>query len=389
MTLATAPRLDNKQTPAPSAKRFSWTVAWQTVLALILLIAIPEFVFALAGVGEQEFLRPDKTLGFCPMEGKPITWRQEGFSRTNENSLGMPDVERTIAKAPGTFRIALVGDSLTQAFEVDRSQGYCQVLEKELNKAYPDKKFEVLNFSVSAVNLGQLYLMLKNRVWKFQPDLIVLTERVDGVMLLAPNPAGGFLYARPSFFAGANGELIQDNTVQDLWNKSPDAKRFRDTAFLRRYSRIWGVVSNCMVTYTRWQKKWVEDMKHIRFVHHAAPSQNAEMKVAAGDTDVGTTKFLWPIANALLGTIAEECRLHHTPILVLRMPGTTHKHNDVETALLQKSCDKFGLPMLDLTPAFDNVQTGTFYIFHLTPQGHKMVADELLHYLQAHNFLQG
>ncbi len=229
------PSVQTSSSPVGIARGFLTICAFS-----IAVIGALEGAFALGGIGEQEYLRPDKNIGFIGMERKHVTWRSEGFSRSSFNSFGMHDRERTLAKLPGVRRIAVLGDSFVEALQVDPSQNFCSMTENAL------AQHEVLNFGASAYNLGQSYLRLKNQASAFKPDIVILAIRPQAVFGLVPDVNGGFLAARPTFFLNSKSELAVDSALQEQWLKSRDGKRVRATSWLREHSRIWGVVSIAM-----------------------------------------------------------------------------------------------------------------------------------------------
>ncbi|MBX9693731.1 MAG: hypothetical protein K2Z81_15185, partial [Cyanobacteria bacterium] len=255
--------LSSKVSSAPPLRprRSIFRVLVELVLGVVLVGVLIELIFAWAGVGEQEYLCSDKDLGYAHMAGKSMTWRSEGFSRSHFNSHGMLDRERTFEKAPGTYRIAILGDSWVEALQVDRDKNFCNVLERMLNdqarnggdRATP-AKFEVLNCGVAAYNLAQNYLQLKTKILKFHPDLVITAVRADSSLLLVANPNEGFLYARPNFFTDGKGGLIEDRTVQKMWLSSKAGRRMEANFWLRRNSHIWGVISSCAEALTTWTK---------------------------------------------------------------------------------------------------------------------------------------
>jgi len=241
---------------ALGGRKHSWLhLLLEGIIALALVIFTIEFLFAMAGVGEQEYLRVDPVLGFCPMEGKHVTWRKEGNGRIQFNSQGRNDIERPFAKPANAYRIAIVGDSFVESLQVDRKDNFCSLMENELNQKYGHlgKHIEVINFGCSANNLGQFYKKLHTQVFAYQPDVVILDVSVDATKLLAPLQGGfAFANARPTFVLDKKGNLVEDWTVFKWWNKTPDGKRFAKTAWLRQYSRIWGAVGVMMGGYTMW-----------------------------------------------------------------------------------------------------------------------------------------
>src|SRR5262249_26814814 len=92
------------------------------------------------------------------------------------NSAGFRGPEWTVAKPPGTFRIAVLGDSFTEAPQVAYEQTFCSVLEGELARcgALTGKKVQVLNFGTDGYGTAQELVTLRRHAWRYSPDLVVL-----------------------------------------------------------------------------------------------------------------------------------------------------------------------------------------------------------------------
>jgi len=85
------------------------------------------------------------------------------------NAFGMRDRERTLKKAPGTVRIAVLGDSFTEAFHVKNEETFTRVLEKNLGEGV-----EVLNFGVAGFGTIQELLTYREKVRQLHPDIVIL-----------------------------------------------------------------------------------------------------------------------------------------------------------------------------------------------------------------------
>lgn len=92
------------------------------------------------------------------------------------NSHGFHDVERKFAKAEGSIRNAVLGDLYTEALQVPREKNFCSIIEHEMVSfdVWSDRKVEVLNFRVSGYGTAQELLLLRKRVKKYSPDVVVL-----------------------------------------------------------------------------------------------------------------------------------------------------------------------------------------------------------------------
>jgi hypothetical protein len=111
------------------------------------------------------------------------------------NSLGMRDVERSFAKAPGTFRIAGLGDSHAFGWGVRQDETYLAVLERLLSQRFPQRHFEVWNLAVPGYNTVQEVRAFELRMDAIDPDLVIINY-VDNDMDL-PN----FLALRPNLWS--------------------------------------------------------------------------------------------------------------------------------------------------------------------------------------------
>ncbi len=126
-------------------------------------------------------LVPDSLLGwkFLPSSEHTHTgqhWYAREFSpQVKINSQGFRDFERKIQREKNTVRIALLGDSMIAAREVDFDKTAGQLLEKKLNEefgAITGKNFEVLNFGVAGYGLDQTYLTWTKFASAFKPDYV-------------------------------------------------------------------------------------------------------------------------------------------------------------------------------------------------------------------------
>ncbi len=99
------------------------------------------------------------------------------------NRWGMRDRDTTREKAPGTFRIALLGPSHVMGSGVGDGETFADLLEQRLNggegPAGP-ARYEVLNFGVAGYSLLQQLALLVDRVFAFQPDVVVVTDSPRG-----------------------------------------------------------------------------------------------------------------------------------------------------------------------------------------------------------------
>jgi len=95
------------------------------------------------------------------------------------NAHGDPDAERTVDKPPGTYRIAVIGDSIVEASQVMSDLRFTVLLERAWKAVPPAAgpgidRVEVLNFGVAGYGTAQEWLRYRSHVRRFRPDAVVL-----------------------------------------------------------------------------------------------------------------------------------------------------------------------------------------------------------------------
>lgn len=91
------------------------------------------------------------------------------------NRLGFRDPrEYSIEKPPGTFRILVLGDSVTFGHGATFETTYPFLLEQRLKAWRPDVRWEVWNLGVPGYNTRQELAYLQEVGPRFQPDLVVI-----------------------------------------------------------------------------------------------------------------------------------------------------------------------------------------------------------------------
>jgi lysophospholipase L1-like esterase len=93
------------------------------------------------------------------------------------NNFGYVDRTWSLQKPHGTWRVALLGDSVTEGFGLNPpSQRFGNLLENQVNAVSADgsRRFEVMNFSVAGYRLSQILDVAEEDAPRFQPDTYVL-----------------------------------------------------------------------------------------------------------------------------------------------------------------------------------------------------------------------
>jgi len=145
-------------------------------LALLFGLLLVEGGLRLAQVAYPAFERPTPGLGQWGVpnaEGWAV-----GETRTwvKLNTQGARDVDREIAKPGDTLRIVVVGDSYTDAFEVEREQTFPAVAERRLGecRALAARSVEMINLGRRGYGTTEELLALRRFGFAYDPDWVVL-----------------------------------------------------------------------------------------------------------------------------------------------------------------------------------------------------------------------
>lgn len=143
------------------------------MLGIALIWFVLEVVFAVAHVGEDFNQQLQPYTGFGRLPGKHYVYRALGFSNNVFNEYGVRNWEPA-AKAPGTSRIIMLGDSVTEAVHYPNEITFSKLLEKSLNKEAGNRKFEILNCGASAYGTLQEYYQYILKLRQLKADTVVI-----------------------------------------------------------------------------------------------------------------------------------------------------------------------------------------------------------------------
>lgn len=269
------------------------------------------------------------------------------------NSAGMRGQrEYPAQKPPGVRRIVLLGDSYVFGFGVNDHEVVSAVLEDKLNgdQGRGNKRFEVLNFSVSGFGQAEELVTYRNRVRAFLPD--------DVVLFYSENDTGNNAISR-LFELDENGVLRR--TVNQYL---PGVKARKvlygipPTRWLFTHSQAWNLVRNRLSFIV--QKSLLKKQGLKRF--DTAQPEAVEL------------------TRALLRQFAEDVIKGDAHLTVFIIPHTTMQSN---FPLTRDEVAEAGATLID---GRDFLKTGNYYKrdSHWTATGHRKAAEALANVIMAH-----
>ncbi|HYV56819.1 MAG TPA: SGNH/GDSL hydrolase family protein [Candidatus Nitrosopolaris sp.] len=94
--------------------------------------------------------------------------------RFRTNSQGLRDQEYDLSKPANTYRVTVIGDSVTVPEGVEIEDAFHSLLEERLPRHVPGVRFEFINFAVAGYQLPEYVAMIRHRALAWQPDLILV-----------------------------------------------------------------------------------------------------------------------------------------------------------------------------------------------------------------------
>lgn len=168
-----------KQTPPPlnwSKRKLRLAKLAMLLVAVFVGLLITEIALRISGYTYPIFYTTDIVRGYALQPGASGWYRKEGEAYVRINSEGLRDREHAKAKPPGTVRIAVLGDSYAEALQVPLEDAFWVVMEQRLQScpAFAGRRIEVINFGVSGYGTAQELLTLREQVWDYAPDIVLL-----------------------------------------------------------------------------------------------------------------------------------------------------------------------------------------------------------------------
>ncbi|HVG35982.1 MAG TPA: SGNH/GDSL hydrolase family protein [Pyrinomonadaceae bacterium] len=193
-----------------------WPVKLLLVLAgLAVGLLVVEIGLRIVGYSFPIFYTTDLDRGIALRAGAEGWYRREGKNYVRINSDGLRDVEHTKAKPANTLRIAVIGDSYAEAFQVPLENAFWAVMERRLEQCgkLAGKQIEVINFGVSGYGTAQELITLRRKVWDYSPDIVLLAVCTGNDIT---DNSRAFKKTEIPYFVYRDGEqLVLDNSFQD------------------------------------------------------------------------------------------------------------------------------------------------------------------------------
>ena len=139
-------------------------------------VVLGELALRATGFNAPLWYQPDARLGWAMRPNVQGWFTKEGRAYAQINAAGFRDRAHPQDKPQGVYRIAVLGDSVVEAFQVDLEATFWRQLEKELQScaALAGRALEVMGFGVSGYGTAQQQLLLETTAIRYRPDFVLL-----------------------------------------------------------------------------------------------------------------------------------------------------------------------------------------------------------------------
>ncbi len=276
------------------------TLAVATLLVSFLVV---EIALRVIGYAAPDWYQLDTRLGWS------LKRHKHGWSFTEGeriaiyiNSAGMRDREHPLDKPDGTYRIAVLGDDYSEAFQVPIQRTWWWRLPRALDACGFGRKVEVLNFGVGGYGTTQELVMLQTTAMRYQPDLVLLQfsnrdDVVDNALALTPEKE------RPFYRLDARGVARIDDSF--IWSPAFDRRmqtRYRLGEEIADHSRVFQLA------------RQVAEQAFISEAH--AVADPAPLKAPRDRV----WEDAWRVTEAVIGKMADYSRRNGAQFAVVSVP---------------------------------------------------------------------
>jgi hypothetical protein len=391
------------------------TTRKELLLATFVFLAIPVLVELTLRVAhysaEPQLYAPDPARGWKLRANVTGVVNGENRQFVRINSHGFRDVEHSYEKPKERVRIAVLGNSWTEALQVPQEQTYTSVLQKILtsNRCFGGQRIEVLNFGVAGYSTAQELLTLQQEVWKYEPDIVLLAfyparDIANNVRGLnnAVNPEHS-----PYFFY-RDGRLIFDDSFRSLPALQPRAIALEHLSYqLDQHVRLLQAIGALQRIARTTAATAVVKEKAAR-----AGVDNLEYSIYMPPADA-TMDEAWQVTEGLLTAVRDEVQVHnaHFRLVVLPTRPQLIPETTKRDALLHKLgvadfnyadqrirsfCDRERISMIGLAPALstfalsnhvylNGFTQSTLGTGHWNATGHRVAAEAIAEQLCERN----
>ena len=325
---------------------------------------------------------PDQIVGWRFVPNSKFWLYKENDHPVTEkiNSYGWRDKERALVKPPNTYRIAVLGDSMVESFQVESNRTFLELTECELKKNNR-LSVEVMNFGQSEFTQTEEFLVLKNHVEKFSPDMvIVFFQPFNDIRDVNKETAAVHLH--PFYTISENGELLLDTNFVKT-------REFKNKCLISKFKLHSIIISLIAERYA-----FYKDMKAIQKNNDAkTPTSKGYLSLCTSTPDAIYERN-YQLNKTLIKAMVDRCRGKGIRFMLITVDtcvyipeieeryksmnpsfNANYFEDDLKDFAESLKIDYIGLQRL-FRQEYENTKAPLHWA-HWNYEGHKLVADIL------------
>jgi hypothetical protein len=282
---------------------------------IVAALIVGEIGLRITGMAKPAFYTYDRYRGWGLRPGAAGWNTKEGEGWVRINREGFRGPETSIAKPPGTIRIAVLGDSFTEAQQIAEDKTFSAVIGRALAgcPALHGRKVEVLNLGVNGYGTIQELMTLRHQAWQFAPDIVVLAV-FSGNDIVNNSLAMETERCRP-FYAYRDGEMVPAGPLFD----SPIS---RGQCMMRFEGRLrFDPHQSAVIKMIDDGWRAVRDRLPGKHHHHSEPA-GSEL----GINDLvykppadANWREAWRVTEGIIEQVNREVKAHHAAFLAVTL----------------------------------------------------------------------
>ena len=282
------------------------------------------------------------------------------------NADGFRDLDRARTREPGTFRILVLGDSVSFGYGVAFDATFARQAEAKLRARSGAPRFEVLNVGVSGYNPYTEAELLRGAGLDYGPDLVLVQFCVNDLN----DPTMHF----------DTSTMVALGGIPDAAYPDPELR-----------ARTASLATGLMQRACRWSR--LCELLAERLL--PAGDQAAMVATLAPHEQPSARELAW--LEGLYMRMAADTRARGGELVLVVFPFQTQLEAGAPSMLqdaLRKLGERAGIVVVDLLPAFRRAAAAGgeplfLDLWHPTSRGHMVAAEEIVRALACAHLLPG
>jgi lysophospholipase L1-like esterase len=307
------------------------------------------------------------------------------------NADGLRDRDYSRKRPPQGRRLLVMGDSFAEGWGVQLEESVSKQLEKQVQKAAPDKAFEVINFGVAGYGTDQEMLLFEKLGLSYEPDQVLVLFYPNDLINNANRQGVGAERGYKPYF-----RLGRDDRLQ-LLGVPVKRTRFWDENFWASrpwQERLWRHLGQHWHLYALVDKALAPEIPraHQQKFYENLYGTRSNQKV---DQTWELTGKLLQAFHASVQRVGAEMLLVYVPAIVQIEDDNWRSKRDLHGLIgdfdlkrpnreIARFAARYGIPLLDLYDPFKRASEREKLYYresHWNARGHALAANLIGDYL--------